>query len=65
MNYGTIVAELRLFETLCRHSSGKGEIALLAKNAADAIENLDDICQHQADEIMELKKRLQQEDGKQ
>ncbi len=29
------------------------------KDAADAIEDLDDICQHQADEIRELKKKLQ------
>ena len=55
MNYGTIVAKLRLLETVYKHSEGKGETALLVKDAADAIENLDDICQHQADEIRELK----------
>ena len=37
--YDELVAELRLFETVCRHSD-KTEIAELAKNAADAIEEL-------------------------
>lgn len=55
MNYGTIVAKLRLLETVYKHSEGKGGTALIIKDAADAIENLDDICQHQADEIRELK----------
>lgn len=58
MNCRIIVAKLRLLETVYKHSDGKGETALLIKDAADAIEGLDDICQHQADEIRELQKKL-------
>ena len=65
--YEDLVKQLRYCADAitCRNCIWKTECCPtdMQKKAADAIEGLDDICQHQADEIRELKKRLQQEDG--
>ena len=54
--YEELVAELRLFETACRHCE-KTSAADLAKRAADAIEELDAINQRQLLEIAVLIKQ--------
>lgn len=56
MTYGELVNNLRYLAkvySICEKENMREYSLSIA--AADAIENLDDICQHQADEIRELK----------
>ena len=56
MTYGELVNDLRYLAkvySICENENMREYSLSIA--AADAIENLDDICQHQADEIRELK----------
>ena len=57
--YDDLIKQLRYCADAitCRNCLWKTECCPtdMQKKAADAIENLDDICQHQADEIRELK----------
>lgn len=59
MTYGELVNNLRYLArvySICENENMREYSLSIA--AADAIENLDDICQHQADEIRELQKKL-------
>ena len=62
MTYGELVNNLRQKHRayVATSNAKAGQIFL---DAAYAIEDLDDICQHQADEIRELKKKLQKSEA--
>ena len=63
MTYGELVNNMRQkYRAYVATDNAKaGQIFL---DAAYAIEELDDICQHQADEIRNLKEQLTKKDGK-